>query len=80
HWVVVSPPEAHVAVLEALEKAGIPTASAEIAMIPQNLTRLEGKNAAGMLRLSESLEEHEDVQQVYSNFDIDEKEMEALAS
>lgn len=80
HWVVVSPPEAHVAVLEALEKAGIPAASAEIAMIPQNLTRLEGKNAAGMLRLSESLEEHEDVQQVFSNFDIDEKEMEALAS
>ena len=41
--------------------------------------RLEGKNAGAMLRLSEALEEHEDVQNVYSNFDIDEKELEALA-
>ena len=80
HWQILSPPEAHMAVLEALEKAGIPTVSAEIAMIPRNLLRLEGKNASGMLRLSEALEEHDDVQQVYSNFDIDEKEMEALAS
>ena len=65
--------------LEALQKAGIPTESAEIAMVPKNLIRLEGKNASGMLRLSEVLEEHDDVQNVYSNFDIDEKEMEALA-
>jgi transcriptional/translational regulatory protein YebC/TACO1 len=40
--------------------------------------KLEGKNAAGMLRLNDALEEHEDVQNVYSNFDIDENEMEAL--
>jgi transcriptional/translational regulatory protein YebC/TACO1 len=48
-------------------------------MIPKNTIKLEGKNAAGMLRLAEALEEHDDVQNVYSNFDIDEKEMEALA-
>jgi len=48
-------------------------------MVPKNLVRLEGKNAGGMLRLSEALEEHDDVQNVYSNFDIDEKELEALA-
>ena len=48
-------------------------------MVPKNTVMLEGKNAAAMLRLSEALEEHEDVQNVYSNFDIDEKEMEALA-
>jgi transcriptional/translational regulatory protein YebC/TACO1 len=42
--------------------------------------KLEGKNAGAMLRLSEALEENDDVQNVYSNFDIDEKEMEALAS
>ena len=47
-------------------------------MIPKNLIRLEGKNAAGILRLTEALEEHDDVQNVYSNFDIDEKELEAL--
>jgi transcriptional/translational regulatory protein YebC/TACO1 len=78
-WEVLSPPEAHDAVLEAIHKAGIETASAQIAMIPKNTVRLEGKNAGGMLRLAEALEEHDDVQNVYSNFDIDEKEMEALA-
>ena len=76
---VLSAPEAHEAVLEAIQKAGIATESAEIAMVPKNLMRLEGKNASGMLRLSEALEEHDDVQNVYSNFDIDEKELEALA-
>jgi YebC/PmpR family DNA-binding regulatory protein len=79
NWDVVSPPEAHDKVLEAIHKAGIETVSAEVAMIPKNTVKLEGKQAAGMLRLAEALEEHEDVQNVYSNFDIDEKEMEALA-
>ncbi len=79
NWEVISAPESHEAVLEAIHKAGIPTASAELGMIPKNLIRLEGKNASGMLRLSEALEEHDDVQNVYSNFDIDENEMEALA-
>src|ERR1041385_8631136 len=78
-WEVISPPEAHEAVLGALQKAGIPTESAEIGMVPKNLMKLEGKNASGMLRLSEALEEHDDVQNVYSNFDVDEKELEALA-
>ena|SRR5579871_2572602 len=78
-WAIISAPEAHEAVLTAVEKAGIPVESAELAMIPKNLLRLEGKNASGMLRLSEVLEEHEDVQNVYSNFDVDEKELEALA-
>jgi YebC/PmpR family DNA-binding regulatory protein len=78
-WEILSPPEAHEAVLKALEANGIPTEDASIAMIPKNLIKLEGKNAAGMLKLSEALEEHDDVQNVYSNFDIDEKEMEALA-
>jgi YebC/PmpR family DNA-binding regulatory protein len=78
-WEVISAPEMHDAVLEAIQKAGIPTVSAEIAMVPKNLTKLDGKNAAAMLRLSEALEEHEDVQNVYSNFDVDEKELEALA-
>jgi YebC/PmpR family DNA-binding regulatory protein len=79
NWDVLSAPESHEAVLEALRKANIPTVSAEIAMVPKNLMMLEGKSASGMLKLSEALEEHDDVQNVYSNFDIDEKEMEALA-
>jgi len=78
-WEVLSPPEAHDAVLEAIHKAGIETTSAQIAMVPKNTVKLEGKNAGGMLRLAEALEEHDDVQNVYSNFDIDEKEMEAFA-
>ncbi|HEY4362580.1 MAG TPA: YebC/PmpR family DNA-binding transcriptional regulator [Bryobacteraceae bacterium] len=79
NWEVVSPSEAHDAVLAAIQKAGIPTVSAEIGMLPKNLMKLEGKNASGMIRLSEALEDHDDVQNVYSNFDVDEKEMEALA-
>jgi YebC/PmpR family DNA-binding regulatory protein len=78
-WEVISAPENHEAVLQALQKAGIPTVSAEIGMIPKNLIKLEGKNASGMIKLSEALEEHDDVQNVYSNFDVDEKELEALA-
>jgi YebC/PmpR family DNA-binding regulatory protein len=79
NWEVLSAPESHVHVLEAIQKAGIPTESADIAMVPKNLIKLEGKNASGMLRLTEALEEHDDVQNVYSNFDIDEKELEAMA-
>ncbi len=78
-WEILSPPEAHEAVLKALEANKIPSEDAAIAMVPKNLIRLEGKNASGMLRLNEALEEHDDVQNVYSNFDIDEKELEAMA-
>jgi len=76
---ILSPPEAHEAVLQALEKASIPTESAEIAMVPKNTIRLEGKNAQAMLRLYDVLEEHDDVQNVYGNYEVDEAEVEALA-
>jgi YebC/PmpR family DNA-binding regulatory protein len=79
NWEVLSPPEVHDAIVQALEKAQVETVSAQIAMIPKSTVKLEGKNAGGMLRLAETLEEHDDVQNVYSNFDIDEKEMEAFA-
>ncbi|MEP7353675.1 MAG: YebC/PmpR family DNA-binding transcriptional regulator [Acidobacteriota bacterium] len=78
HWMVVSAPEAHDVVLETIRKAGIETESASVGMLAKNLIKLEGKNAAGMLRLNDALEEHEDVQNVYSNFDIDEAELELL--
>jgi transcriptional/translational regulatory protein YebC/TACO1 len=48
-------------------------------MLPKNLIKLEGKNASGMLKLNEAFEEHDDVQSVYSNFDIDESELEAIS-
>lgn len=78
-WEVLSPPEAHESVLKALEANGLPVEEASIAMVPKNLIKLEGKNASGMLKLNEALEDHDDVQNVYSNFDIDEKDLEALA-
>jgi transcriptional/translational regulatory protein YebC/TACO1 len=79
NWEILSAPDMHETVVEALKKAGIKTESAEIAMVPKNLLKLEGKNASGMLKLTEVLEDNDDVQNVYSNFDIDENELEALA-
>jgi YebC/PmpR family DNA-binding regulatory protein len=79
NWEILSAPEAHEAVLTAIHNANLETVSAEVAMLPSVLVKLEGKEAASMLKLSEALEEHDDVQNVYSNFDIDENVMEALA-
>ena len=78
-WEVLSDPASARSVLKVLEANGIPHEDATIAMVPKNLIKLEGKNASGMLRLQEALEDHDDVQSVYSNFDIDEKELEALS-
>src|SRR5438477_994849 len=77
-WEVLSPPEAHEPVLKALENNRIPHEEATVAMIPKNLVKVEGKNASAMVRLTEALEEHDDVQSVFSNFDIDEKELAAM--
>jgi len=78
-WEVLTAPESLNIVQEAIEKAKIPIAAAKVAMIPKNTVQVEGKNVAGLIRLIDALEEHDDVQNVYSNADIDEKEMEALA-
>src|SRR3974390_1518744 len=74
HWSVLSAadPATDGAGLRAIPKAGLPTETAEIGMVPKNLIKLEGKNAAGMLKLNDALEEHEDVQNVWSNYEIDE--------
>ena len=75
-WEVISDPAMHDAVLAAIQNAGIETIAAEVGMIPKNLMELEGKNAAGMVRLLDTLEEHDDVQNVYSNFDASEEDVE----
>jgi transcriptional/translational regulatory protein YebC/TACO1 len=54
----------------ALEKSNLPIESAEVTMIPQNYVVLDQKHAEQMLRLIDALEDHEDIQNVYSNFDI----------
>jgi len=78
-WEVLTDPSAYEAVLEAVKKAGIEPASASVAMIPQNYIKLEGAAAGTMIRLMEALEEHDDVQGVHSNFDIDQKLLEEVA-
>jgi len=77
NWEVLSAPEAFTAVRDAVKQLGIEPASAEVSMIPQNHVKLEGKVAQQMLRLMEALDDHDDVQHVWSNFDIEEKEIEA---
>lgn len=67
-------------VKEALEKKGIKFASASVSMIPQNTIKLEGKHAEQMLKLMDKLEDSDDVQNVYSNFDISDEEMERLSA
>ena len=76
-WEVLSEPSAFEAVRDAVKALGVEPATAQVAMLPQNYIKLEGKEAAQMLRLMEAIEDHEDVQNVWSNFDIEEKEIEA---
>jgi len=79
NWEVVTDPASFEAVVEAVKKAGITPTSAEVAMIPQNYIKLEGQQATTMIRLVEALEEHDDVQNVHANFDIDAKLLEEVA-
>jgi YebC/PmpR family DNA-binding regulatory protein len=76
---VVTDPGAFEAVKEALDGAGIQYLLAEVTMHPQSVVQLEGKNAEHMLRLMEQLEDQDDVQKVYANFDIPEGVMEQLS-
>ena len=76
---VVTDPGAFDAVKAALDKAGIKYVLAEVTMHPQSVVQLEGKNAEQMLRLMEQLEDHDDIQKVYANFDIPEGVMEQLS-
>jgi len=80
NWEILTDPHHYEPVLEAVKKAGIQPTLSEISMVPQNYIKLEGAAAGQMIRLVEALEEHDDVQHVYSNFDIDEKQLEAVAS
>jgi YebC/PmpR family DNA-binding regulatory protein len=66
-------PEDFENVRAAIESKGLKAEEAEIQLVPETTVRVEGKDAEQMLRLMEALEDHEDVQHVYANFDIDEK-------
>ncbi len=73
---ILTAPENYEAVNDALKNAGIEMQASEISRIPQNYIKLEGTDAAQMLKLYEAIDDHDDVQKLYANFDIDESEME----
>lgn len=65
-------------VREAIEKASIPIVDAEVTMLPQNYTRITGKDAEQMIKLMDALDDNDDVQKVYTNADIPDEVMDAL--
>ena len=73
-------PEEHERVREAVEDAQMPYTFAEVTMYPQNTVKLEGRDAERMLRLMEALEDADDVQKVYANFDIPDSVLEELSA
>jgi YebC/PmpR family DNA-binding regulatory protein len=76
-WEIVCAPERFEAVRDAIKALGVEPASAAIAMVPQNYIKLVGREAQQMLKLMEAIEDHDDVQHVWANFDVEEKEIEA---
>ncbi len=76
--VVITSTDSFEDVKNALKENGLEYDSADVTMIPQNNVKIEGKEAEHMIRLMEALEDSDDVQNVYANFDIDEQILEAL--
>ena len=77
NWEIITPPENFEAVQTAIKSAGITPQVAEVEMVPQNYIKLEGSQASQMMKLMESLEDHDDVQKVSANFDMSEADMAA---
>lgn len=75
---ITTDPSSFIEVREALAAKGFKFANAEVTMIPQTLVPLEGKQAESMIKLMDKLEDNDDVQNVYSNFDISADEMEKM--
>jgi YebC/PmpR family DNA-binding regulatory protein len=78
-WEITTEPNAYETVLAAVKAAGIPTVMSEVTMVASTYTKLEGPSAGQMLRLIDTLEDLDDVQNVYSNFDMDAEQMEHAA-
>ncbi len=75
NWEVLSPPDRLEAVREALTSRAIQVTSAEVAMVPKTTVKIEGKKAHQVMTMIDALEEHDDVQSVWANFDIDDAEI-----
>ena len=78
-WEIITDPQSYDAVAQAVRDAKIETVMSEVTMIASTYTKLEGAVAAQMVRLLEALEDNDDVQNVYSNFDMDAQQMEEVA-
>lgn len=78
-FIVLTEPSQFEAVKKALENKKLTSVAAEVSMIPQNSVLLSGHDAEKMLKLMEVLEDHDDVQNVYANFDISKEEMERIS-
>jgi transcriptional/translational regulatory protein YebC/TACO1 len=79
-WQITSEPHDFMPLREALDEAGIPYVSADLTMVPKTTVAPSEKEARQILRLVDQLEENDDVQDVYANFDISEEILEAVAS
>ncbi len=77
-WEVTTEPTAFETVKKALEASGFKPSESQVTMLAQNYVKLAGSEAEKMLRLMEVMEEHDDIQNVYANFDISQEEMEKL--
>ncbi len=77
---ITTTPENYQSVRDALEKAGIPIAAGEVALTPENTVRVSGHVAEQVIKLVEELEDHDDIQSVSANFDIDADEMAQISA
>ena len=75
HYEILTAPESFDTVLDELRHNGMEPANAELSMVPQNYVKLEGNAAKQMVKLMDLLDDHEDVQNVHANFDIEESEL-----
>ena len=75
NWEIFTEPEKYETVAEALKNASVETAETNLGFYPQNYVKVEGKSAQQMLKLMEEIEDLDDVQHVWSNFDISEEEL-----
>ena len=76
---ILTTPEDFLAVVEAIKAKGVELLSSEVAMIPQNTIKLEGSAANQMMKLYDALDDNEDVQSIFSNFEMDDAAMEQQA-
>jgi YebC/PmpR family DNA-binding regulatory protein len=76
-WDIVTRPEGFEAVREAIRKVNIEPVTAAVAMVPDTYVKLAGREAQSMIKLMDALEDHDDIQHVWANFDIEEQDIEA---